>query len=72
MDELQEKIKQLSRNRIEYFLKNPHGNKDQFLKHIKGQISTLVQACFAYLNCFNFYIKGDPHRSGTTGSNRLF
>lgn len=43
MDELEEKIKSLSRYRIEYFLKNPQATKAQYSKEIKERISTLVQ-----------------------------
>ncbi|KAI6182392.1 Tetratricopeptide repeat protein 5-like isoform X2 [Aphelenchoides bicaudatus] len=43
MDELNTKIKQLSRYRIEYFLQNPRATKAQFLKDVKGQIAVLVQ-----------------------------
>jgi hypothetical protein len=45
MEELDKKIRTLSRNRIEYFLNNPRASKAQFLKDIKGQIAQLVQVC---------------------------
>jgi hypothetical protein len=72
MDELNNKIKQLSRYRIEYFLNNPEASKLKFLKDIKIEISRLLQVSLLFLIILSLHtFKGSSYHSRAESSNRI-
>ena len=65
MDELNDKIKSLSRYRIEYFLQNPRATKEEFTKDIKNRISTLVQVTRQLMTIYSFLLSKFQLRLGS-------